>query len=131
TTTALQTFLLAIVLYPGIQACAHVEIDQVMRHDKMPCPDDRVSLPYLDAILCKVLRWYPLAPLGIPHATSNDDVYGGYFIPKGSNSYNLRALSWDEDMYPNASCFNPSHHLTVDGKLRDPFVHHCAFGHGR
>jgi len=27
---------------------------------------------------------------GAPHATSNDDVYGGYFIPKGSKSYKSR-----------------------------------------
>jgi hypothetical protein len=64
TASALQTFLLAMVLYPDIQACAHAEIDQVVRHDQMPCLDDRASLPYLDAILHEVLRWYPLTPLG-------------------------------------------------------------------
>ncbi|KAG2138886.1 hypothetical protein BD769DRAFT_1433670 [Suillus cothurnatus] len=71
----------------------------------MPCLDDRVSLPYLDVILCEVLRWYSL---GAPHAASNDDVYGGYFIPKGS-----MALSRDEDI----------RHLTAGS-----FVNHFAFG---
>ncbi|KAG2032253.1 cytochrome P450, partial [Suillus americanus] len=123
TATTLQIFLLAMVLYPDVQARARAEIDQVVRHDKMPCPDDRESLPYLDAILFEVLRWYPVGPLGIPHATSDDDVYDGYFIPKGS-----KALSRDEDMFPNASRFDPSRHLTVDGKLKDTFVNHFAFG---
>ncbi|KAG2081101.1 cytochrome P450 [Suillus cothurnatus] len=88
----------------------------------MPCLYDR-ALPYLDAILREVLIWYPLGPLG-QTSTSNDDVYGGYFIPQ-------RALSRDEDIFPDASHFDPSRHLTVDGKLKDPFVNHFAFGHGR
>ncbi|KAG2032257.1 cytochrome P450 [Suillus americanus] len=132
TSSALQTFLLAMVLYPDVQARARAEIDQAVRHDKMPCLDDRASLPYIDAILREVLRWYPVSPLGAPHATSNDDVYGGYFIPKGAIvMVNQWALSRDENMYPDASRFDPSRHLTVDGKLKDPFVHHFAFGHSR
>ncbi|KAG1876681.1 cytochrome P450, partial [Suillus subalutaceus] len=132
TAATLQTFLLAMVLYPDVQARARVEIDQAVKHDEMPCLDDRASLPYLDAILLEVLRWHPAVPLGIPHAASNDDVYGGYFIPKGAMVIvNQWALSRDEDMFPDASRFNPSRHLTVDGKLKDPFVNHFAFGHGR
>ncbi|KAG2032256.1 cytochrome P450 [Suillus americanus] len=132
TTSALQIFLLAMVLYPDVQARARAEIDQVVRHDKMPCLDDRASLPYLDAILREVMRWYPVAPLGVPHATSNDDVYGEHFIPKGAIIIvNQWALSRDEDMFPDASRFDPCRHVTVDGKLKDPFVNHVAFGHGR
>jgi cytochrome P450 len=52
------------VLYPDVQTRARAEIDQAVGHDKMPCLDDRASLPYLDAILCEVLRWYPVFPLG-------------------------------------------------------------------
>ncbi|KAG2747300.1 cytochrome P450 [Suillus brevipes Sb2] len=130
--SALQTFLLAMVLYPDVQARARAEIDQAVKHDKMPCLADRESLPYLDAILREVLRWYPVAPLGVPHTTSNDDVYGGYFIPKDAVvMVNQWALSRDEDMFPDASRFDPSRHLTVDGKLKDSFVNHYAFGHGR
>ncbi|KAG1841908.1 cytochrome P450 [Suillus subalutaceus] len=132
TTSSLQAFLLAMVLYPDIQARARAEIDQVVRHDKMPCLDDRASLPYLDAILREILRWYPIVPLGAPHATSNDDVYDGYFIPKGAAVVvNQWALSRDEDIFPDASRFDPSRHLTVDGKLKDPLVSRFAFGHGR
>ncbi|KAG2031249.1 cytochrome P450, partial [Suillus americanus] len=129
TTNALQTFLLAMVLYPDVQARARAEIDRVVRHDEMPCLDDRVLLPYLDAILQEVMRWSPTAPLGFPHATSDDDVYGGYFIPKGSIlMVNQWALSRDEDMFPDASHFDPSRYLTANGKLKDPFVNHFAFG---
>ncbi|KAG1797052.1 cytochrome P450 [Suillus plorans] len=131
TASILQTFLLAMLLHPDVQSRARAEIDQAVGHDSMPCLDDRASLPYLDAILHEVLRWYPPAPLGIAHVTSNDDVYEGHFIPKGSKSYESRALSRDEDIFPDASRFDPSRHLTVNGKLKNPFVNHFAFGHGR
>ncbi|KAG2115718.1 cytochrome P450 [Suillus discolor] len=130
--TVLQTFLLAMVLYPDVQARARAEIDQAVRHDKMPCLNDRASLPYIDAILCEVMRWHPPVPLGVAHTTANDDVYGGHFIPKGTIvMVNQWALSRDEDIFPDASRFDPSRHLTVDGKLKNPFVNHLAFGHGR
>lgn len=29
-------------------------------------------------------RWHPSLPGGIPHLTTEDDVYNGMFIPKGS-----------------------------------------------
>ncbi|KAG1723714.1 cytochrome P450 [Suillus paluster] len=132
TTSTLQTFLLAMVLYPAVQAQARAEINQVVRHDKMPCLDDRASLPYLDAILREILRWYPIVPLGVPHTALNDDNYGGYFIPKGAMvTVNQWALSRDEDLFPDASRFDPSRHLTAGGQLKDHFVNHFAFGHGR
>jgi len=34
-------------------------------------------------------------------------------------------------MFPDASHFDPNRHLTDDGKLKDHFVNHFAFGHGR
>ncbi|KAG1907629.1 cytochrome P450 [Suillus fuscotomentosus] len=124
---ALQTFLLAMVLCPDVQARARTEIDQVVKHDKMPCLDDRASMPYLDAILRESTPC-----TGVPHASPNDDVYDGYFIPKGAMvMVNQWALSRDEDVFTDASRFDPNRHLTVDGKLKDPFVNHFAFGHGR
>lgn len=56
-TSALRIFLMAMMLYPDVQARARAGIDQVVMHDKMPSIDDGSSLPYLDAVLYEVLRW--------------------------------------------------------------------------
>ncbi|KAJ8592746.1 cytochrome P450 [Rhizopogon salebrosus TDB-379] len=132
TSSTIHTFLLAMTLYPDVQARARAEINQVVRHDRMPSIDDRALLPYLDAIFLEVLRWCPPIPLGVAHATSQDDVYDGYFIPKGAIvMVNQWALSRDEDMFPDASRFDPNRHLTIDGQLKDRVVNHFTFGHGR
>ncbi|OAX38694.1 cytochrome P450 [Rhizopogon vinicolor AM-OR11-026] len=132
TTSVVHSFILAMVLHPDVQARARAEINRVVKHDQIPSIDDRVSLPYLSAIFLEVLRWHPPIPLGIPHATTQDDVYDGYFIPKGAIvTVNQWALSRDEDTFPDASRFDPSRHLTIDGKLKDPIVNHYTFGHGR
>ncbi|OJA20204.1 hypothetical protein AZE42_04623 [Rhizopogon vesiculosus] len=42
-----------------------------------------------------------------------------------------RALSRDEEIFPDASRFDPGRHLTIDGQLKEHIVNHFAFGHGR
>ncbi|KAG1723718.1 cytochrome P450 [Suillus paluster] len=128
TTSALRTFLLAMLLYPDVQARARAEINQVVGHDKMPCLDDRPSLPYLSAILREVLRWYPPAPLGSEWYMRHQMMI---FTTGAVIVGNQWAMSRDEDTYPDASRFDPSRHLTVDGQLTDPFANLFVFGHGR
>lgn len=83
TTSTLLVFLLAMILNPEVQTKAHAEIDRVVGKDRLPDFDDRPALPYMEAILRETLRWHPVAPFGVPHATTTSDVYNGYFIPKG------------------------------------------------
>ncbi|KAG2153341.1 cytochrome P450 [Suillus clintonianus] len=132
TASSLHSFLLAMLLHPDAQSRALAEIDAVCG-DNVPNFEHKPSLPYIEAICREVLRWQPIVPLGLPHMTSQDDVYEGYFIPKGSMVVvNEWALSRDESLYPEASRFDPQRHLTAEGKLKDdPLVGHFAFGFGR
>lgn len=69
---------------PEVQRKAQEEIDRVIGKDRLPTLADRPSLPYIDAIVKEVLRWHPVAPMGLPHTSTADDVCEGYFIPRGS-----------------------------------------------
>jgi len=69
---------------PEVQKRAQQEIDRVVGTDRLPDSGDRINLPYVDAIVKEVLRWHPIGPMGVPHVATQDDVYGGYLIPKGA-----------------------------------------------
>ncbi|KAG2149034.1 cytochrome P450 [Suillus bovinus] len=127
----LQVFILAMVLFPEVQAKAHTLIDEVVGASRLPTFEDRSSLQYIDAILRETLRWHPILPLSVPHASTNSDVYEGYYIPKGTIIVpNVWAMSQNEEKYPNPSQFSPERFLAADGNLNDDTVN-MAFGFGR
>ncbi|KAG1733011.1 cytochrome P450 [Suillus paluster] len=132
TTSTLMAFVLAMVSYPDVQRRAQMEIDSVVGRDRLPTFEDRASLPYVESVLREALRWHPILPLGVPHATSSDDMYEGYFIPKGTTVIcNTWAISRDEKRYPNASNFMPERFIDVNGALTDDDPAGYVFGLGR
>ncbi|OAX35563.1 cytochrome P450 [Rhizopogon vinicolor AM-OR11-026] len=131
-TSTLMVFVLAMVLYPDVQTRAQAEIDTLIGRDRLPTFDDRESLPYVDALVRETLRWNPTAPLGFPRATSSDDTYDGYFIPKGTTVMtNMWAITQDETRYPDASRFMPERFIDSDGALTDDDPKQYIFGRGR
>lgn len=71
-------------LYPEVQRKARDEIDRVIGPGRLPTIADRGRLPYVDAIGKEIFRWHPAVTMGIPHMSTADDMYDGYYIPKGS-----------------------------------------------
>lgn len=53
------------VLHPEILKRAQDEVDAVVGRLRLPNLNDRQNLPYIDAIVKEVLRWRPVAPLGV------------------------------------------------------------------
>ncbi|TFK48071.1 cytochrome P450 [Heliocybe sulcata] len=84
TISTAQVFMLAMATHPEVQHYAQAEIDAVVGRGRLPDCSDRDNLPYVNAVIKEVIRWQPAFPTGIPHASTADDEYGGYFIPKGS-----------------------------------------------
>ena len=73
---------MVMALYPEVQRRAQADIDRAV-HNRLPTFEDYDSLPYIKAVIKEILRWGPVAPFGLPHATIKDDVYRNYFCPKG------------------------------------------------
>ena len=73
-------------LWPAVQARAQAELDTVLGQSftRLPTIADRTRLPYTTALVIEILRWNPAAPLGLAHRLTQDDVYRGYRIPKGT-----------------------------------------------
>ncbi|KAJ6559130.1 cytochrome P450 [Mycena vulgaris] len=130
TTSAVGSFFIAMAIYPEVQQKAQNEIDTVIGTNRLPEFEDRPSLPYTEALYRELTRWRPVLPLGVAHATSADDIYEGYFIPKGKNHI-AGAMTRDESVYPDPEHFKPERFFTADGKLNDDDVTGLAFGFGR
>jgi cytochrome P450 len=86
--TAITVYTLFVLLarYPEVQAKAKAEVDNVVGRERMPEVKDTsvTQMPYLDALVKELLRFHPAVPMSIPHATMEDDMHDGYFIPKGA-----------------------------------------------
>lgn len=109
----------------------------------------------MEALLWETLRWGCPVPLGLPHRLTEDDVYDGQFMAKGTlvfgniwyfpppslPSYPTnplpRNILRDESIYPSADSFNPSRFMpsslaALDESTRrkmDP--RNYVFGFGR
>ncbi|KAF7357531.1 Cytochrome p450 [Mycena sanguinolenta] len=120
TVSSLTSFCLAMALYPEIQKKAQTEINTVIGTDRLPEFEDRPLLPYVEALYREVMRWRPVTPLGVPHASTEDDIYNGYFIPKGTTVIsNIWAMTRDESIYYEPDRFNPDRFFTADGQLNE------------
>ncbi|TDL15489.1 cytochrome P450 [Rickenella mellea] len=124
TSTVMAWFVLAMVTYPEVQKKAQEELDAVVGRSRMPTFADRDHLPYIVATVRESLRWKTAAPVGVPHQSTEDDWYDGYFIPKGTICLaNIWSMNKDPDVYgPDAEHFNPSRHLDKNGQLAPAFA---------
>ncbi|KXN80704.1 O-methylsterigmatocystin oxidoreductase [Leucoagaricus sp. SymC.cos] len=85
TVCSLESFFVAMCLYPEVQRAAQAELDNLLAGtNSLPTFADRPKLPYILAVVEECLRWQIVAPLGVPHVLIEDDEYEGYFIPKGT-----------------------------------------------
>ncbi|KAI0264172.1 cytochrome P450 [Gloeopeniophorella convolvens] len=132
TVSALTWFFLALTLHLNVQTRAQAELNAVIGRERLPTLDDRPRLPYVEAICKEVMRWQMVTPMGLPHASSEDDVYKGFFIPKGSIIIaNAWAILHDPEVYPDPDTFMPERFLNADGTVRDDPALSLAFGVGK
>ncbi|KAI1420434.1 putative cytochrome P450 oxidoreductase OrdA-like protein [Xylaria sp. FL1777] len=132
TVSAIATFYLAMTIYPEVQRLGQEEIDRVIGSDRLPTLADRGDLPYIDAIVKETLRWHPVAPMGLPHQSTEDDVCEGYFIPKGSMLFaNVWHFTHDPEIHPEPETFKPERFLPIGSHKPEPDPHKFVFGFGR
>ncbi|KAF8602797.1 cytochrome P450 [Ceratobasidium sp. AG-I] len=120
-------FILAMVRHPEVARKIQAELDDVLGHaERLPQVNDRGYMPYVRNTVQELLRWQPVTPLAVPHATTDDDHYKGYHIPKGSIVMgNTWAITRDTSIYHDPERFNPDRFL-------DPGVPPApGFGYGR
>ncbi|XP_063173356.1 cytochrome P450 2K6-like [Candoia aspera] len=120
TETSSNTLRWAILLmmkYPEIQSKVQEEIAKEIGVCQ-PRMEDRAKMPYTDAVIHEVQRFADIVPTNLPHATTMDVTFKGFFIPKGMQIVPLlSSVLHDESQWEKPQEFYPEHFLDAEGKF--------------
>ncbi|KAM5545443.1 hypothetical protein V8D89_000481 [Ganoderma adspersum] len=133
TIAGLTAFVLMMCLHPEAQRRAQEEIDKAIGNNHLPSFTDMPSLPYVSACVKETLRYWTVAPLGLPHRAMEHGRYQDYDIPAGSTVVaNIWGIMHDETVYSDPLAFKPERFLPVSaGGLGEPDCAPAVFGYGR
>ncbi|XP_073693253.1 cytochrome P450 2K1-like isoform X2 [Garra rufa] len=124
TGTTLRWGLMLMAKYPHIQDRVQEEIDRIIG-GRQPVVEDRKKLPYTDAVIHETQRMANIVPMNLPHITSCDVTFNGYFIKKGTTVIPLlTSVLKDPSEWEKPNSFYPEHFLDEKGQFvkRDAFM---------
>ncbi|XP_040283206.1 cytochrome P450 2K6-like isoform X2 [Bufo bufo] len=115
TSTTLRWGLLLMMKYPEVQKKVQKEIEQVIGF-RQPQIEHRKQMPYTDAVIHEIQRFGNIIPAIAPHATTQDVMFRGYFLPKGTHVLPLLAtVLKDKKYFEKPDEFYPEHFLNSQG----------------
>ncbi|KAF1376962.1 hypothetical protein PFLUV_G00216950 [Perca fluviatilis] len=124
TATTLRWGLLFMAKNPKIQDQVQEEVSREIGSRNVQV-EDRKNLPFTDAVIHETQRLANIAPMAVPHKTSQDITFQGHFIKKGTTVFPLlTSVLYDESEWERPHSFYPAHFLDKDGKFvkRDAFM---------
>jgi len=121
TASAINTAIFAFFMHRNTFLALHMEIKSVIGDSRSPTLEDMSKLPYPSAIVQETWGWRAPVTVGVPHATTEDDVYEGWVIPKGTSVIsNAWAINHNPAFFPspttlpqNATCLLLTHDSTT------------------
>ncbi|KAM8954393.1 cytochrome P450 2C31-like isoform 5-T5 [Pelodytes ibericus] len=117
TSTTLRWGLLLMMKYPEVQKKVQNEIDKVIG-SAQPQSEHRKEMPFTDAVIHEIQRFANIVPGNLPHVTTRDVKFRGYFIPKDTHIVPLlTSVLRDKDHFAKPDEFYPEHFLNSEGKF--------------
>uniref|UniRef100_A0A3Q0QYP5 Cytochrome P450 1A n=1 Tax=Amphilophus citrinellus TaxID=61819 RepID=A0A3Q0QYP5_AMPCI len=114
----LQWSLLYLIKFPDIQDKIHQEIDEHIGKAQLPRFSDKPKMPFTEAFIYEVFRHASYVPFTLPHCTTKDITFNGYFIPKDTCVFiNQYQVNHDTDLWGNPEKFHPQRFLNPCGLL--------------
>ncbi|XP_058081596.1 cytochrome P450 81Q32-like [Magnolia sinica] len=115
--------------HPDVLEKAKAELDKHVGPHLLD-ESDLAKLPYLHCIINETLRLYPVAPLLLPHESSEESIVGGFDVPQGTMLLvNVWAIHRDPKLWVDPADFKPERFQGPEG-AKEGF-RFIPFGHGR
>ncbi|CAO2626316.1 Cytochrome P450 2F2 [Lemmus lemmus] len=117
--TTMRHAFLILMKYPKVQARIQEEIDRVVGRARMPSLEDRVNMPYTDAVIHEVQRFADVIPMNLPHRVIRDTPFRGFLIPKDTDVITLlNTVHYDSEQFKTPREFNPEHFLDANQSFK-------------
>ncbi|XP_076154106.1 cytochrome P450 2F2-like [Alosa pseudoharengus] len=121
TSNTLRTATLYLMTHPHIQERCYQEIEEVLGSREQVCFEDRLSMPYIQAMIHEAQRLADTVPLSMFHTTTTDTHIQGYNIPKGTVVIPfLSSALREEGQWKFPHDFNPENFLNETGEFVKP-----------
>ncbi|PKI42608.1 hypothetical protein CRG98_036990 [Punica granatum] len=117
TSAATMEWTMSLLLnHPEVLKKAQAEIDHVVGWDHLVSESDLTALPYLHNIIKETLRMFPVAPLSVPHESTEGCHVGGYWVPGGTMLLiNLYSIQRDPRYWSEPEKFKPERFEGTEG----------------
>ncbi|XP_022108362.1 steroid 17-alpha-hydroxylase/17,20 lyase-like [Acanthaster planci] len=98
--------------------------------DRMPGVDDQEKSVYVRAAIEEILRYACIAPVGVPHRTTQDFTFRGFKVPANTGVLaNFYGLHFNEKYWPEPFNFKPERFIDESGNFKSN-EHMYPFGFG-
>nr|XP_034960562.1 cytochrome P450 2C1-like isoform X1 [Zootoca vivipara] len=120
TSEVLGRALLVMARLPHIQEKVQREIDEVVGANRIPGMEDRVRMPYTNAVLHEIQRYEKGSLESFPRETTCPTKFRGYLIPQGTTVCSeIGSVHFDPLQWENPEEFDPGHFLDEKGQFRN------------
>ncbi|XP_069583089.1 cytochrome P450 2J2-like [Ranitomeya imitator] len=117
--STLDWALLYMAVYKDIQAKAQKEIDELVGSIENLKYEDRLNMPYTNAVIHEIQRFTSVGPVGLPRQCAEDFTMLGYSIRKGTPIIaNLASVLTEPKHWKFPDTFNPSNFLDEEGNFQ-------------
>ncbi|KAJ8771173.1 hypothetical protein K2173_025777 [Erythroxylum novogranatense] len=108
------------------------ELDEKVPMNRMVEESDVEGLNYIEMVVKETFRLHPIAPLLVPHMSTEDITIEGFHIPKNSRVFiNTWAIGRDPTVWSDAEMFFPERFVGSNIDFRGKDFELLPFGSGR
>ncbi|KAJ4834328.1 hypothetical protein Tsubulata_014231 [Turnera subulata] len=130
--TSIEWGLSEVIKHPGVMRKVQKELVEKVGLDRVVEESDLERLEYLDMVIKETLRLHHVAPLLVPHESTEDCTILGFLIPRKTRVIiNAWAIGRDPSAWTEPDKFFPERFMGVDIDLRGHDFQLIPFGSGR